>query len=239
MCFTWVSDYRHLVPVAGVIHLTPYTPWEEREVGVFDYWVKIHAPINTQYVGRWAWGMQFNFHTRTKEIKSISDFAGLKMDDPVNIHAVPRAFGMVPVLIEGPDIFTAMERGLVDGYIWSDFGRYPGWEEVTSYVVDEGFLQMDMVILINQDVYNGLSQELKDVLADFTAKYEHDAAAWYTEQIGKERQNYLDAGVKFVNLPPSEAEYLAEKAVDVLWEDDVKPMVSEEVYYEARDVLIK
>jgi len=126
MAFTWVSDYRHLVPVAGAIHLSPYTPWQERENQVFDYWVKIHKGINTQYIGRWAYGMSFNFHLREKKIAGLSDLKGLKMDDPINIPAIPKAFGMIPVYVEGPEIFTAMERGVIDGYVWSDFGKYPG-----------------------------------------------------------------------------------------------------------------
>ena len=59
MAFQWVSDYRHLVPVSGAMHLTPYSPWEEREKGIFDFWVKAHKKINVQYIGRWAWGMPF------------------------------------------------------------------------------------------------------------------------------------------------------------------------------------
>ncbi len=131
MAFQWVSDYRHLVPVSGAMHLTPYSPWEEREKGIFDFWVKAHKKINVQYIGRWAWGMRFNFHLRDKEVKTLSDFKGLKMDDPIYIHAIPKAFGMVPLEISGPDIYTAMERGVIDGYVWGDFGRYPGWEKVT------------------------------------------------------------------------------------------------------------
>jgi len=239
MVFTWVSDYRHLVPVAGAVHLSPYDPWEERPGRVFDYWVKVHKPINTQYLGRWAWGMRFNFHMREKEIKTLSDFAGVKMDDPIYIHAIPKAFGMVPLEVSGPDIFTAMERGVIDGYIWSDFGKYPGWEKVTKYVVDEPFLNMDMVILMNQDVYTKLPQDMKDTIEQFTAKYEREATAWYKDQTAKERKKYMDAGCRYIKLPPKEGKYLTETALKVAWEEDVKPVVSQEVYDEARAVLIR
>ena len=239
MAFQWVSDYRHLVPVSGAMHLTPYSPWEEREKGVFDYWVKAHQKINTQYIGRWAWGMRFNFHLRNKEVKTLSDLKGLKMDDPIYIHAIPKAFGMVPLEISGPDIFTAMERGVIDGYVWSDFGKYPGWEKVTKFVIDEPFLEMDMVILINLDKYNNLPQDLKDVLAEYTAQYERDATDWYTAQVAKERQKYVDAGCKYIKLSPEEGRYLTETALKLAWEEDVKTTVSPEEYKEVRALLTK
>ena len=239
MAFTWVSDYRHLVPVAGVVHLSPFTPWEERKNKVFDYWVKIHKEINTQYIGRWAYGMSFNFHIREKKITKISDLKGIKMDDPIYIPAIPKAFGMIPVNIEGPEIYTAMERGVIDGYVWSDFGKYPGWEKVTKYVVDAPFLSMDMVILINQDKYNKLSKDLKDVLSKFTMQFERDAAAWYVDGIAKERKKYEEAGCTYVKLSPEEAKQLADTAEKAAWEKDVKPMVSQKVYDEARKVLKK
>jgi len=239
MVFTWVSDYRHLVPVAGAIHLSPYTPWDERKNQVFDYWVKIHKEINTQYLGRWAYGMSFNFHLREKKITKLSDLKGLKMDDPIYIPAIPKAFGMIPVNIEGPEIFTAMERGVIDGFVWSDFGKYPGWEKVTKYVVDAPFLSMDMVILINQDKYNKLPDDLKDTLKKFTMQFERDAAAWYTEGLAKERKKYEDAGCTYVKLSPQETKYLAETAEKAAWEKDVKPLVSQEVYDEVRMVLTK
>jgi len=239
MAFQWVSDYRHLVPVSGAMHLTPYSPWEEREKGVFDYWVKVHKKINVQYIGRWAWGMRFNFHLRNKEVKNLSDFKGLKMDDPIYIHAIPKAFGMVPLEISGPDIYTAMERGVIDGYIWADFGRYPGWEKVTKYIVEDPFLQMDMVILINQDAYNKIPQDLKDVLANYTAQYEREATAWYQAQVSKEREKYIKAGSKFIRLPPEEGKYLTETALKLAWEEDVKTTVSPEEYKEVRALLTK
>ncbi len=239
MAFTWVSDYRHLVPVAGVIHLSPFSPWEERENKVFDYLVKIHKKINIQYIGRWGYGMSFNFHMREKKITNISDFKGIKMDDPINIPAIPKAFGMIPVNIDGPEIFTAMERGVIDGYVWSDFGKYPGWEKVTKYVVDAPFLNMDMVILVNQKKYNKLSNDLKDVLSKYTMQFEREAAAWYAEGVVKERKKYEDAGCTYIKLSSKEEKHLAEAAEKAAWEKDVRPIVSQKEYDEARAILIK
>jgi len=239
MVFTWVSDYRHLVPVAGVIHLSPFKPWEERENGVFDYLVKIHKNINVQYLGRWAHGMHFNFHMREKEIKTIKDLKGVKMDDPINIPSIPKAFGMVPVNIDGPDIYTAMERGVLDGYVWSDFGKYPGWEKVTKYILDEPFLGMDMVILINQKTYNNLSADLKKTLQDFTIAYERKAAEWYSSAITSEREKYEKAGCKYIKLTPEEGKYLRETAEKAAWEHDVKPIISPQQYSEAKSILKK
>lgn len=154
--------------------------------------------------------MRFNFHMREKEIKSLSDLSGVKVDDPILIHPIPRAFGMVPLEINGPEIYAAMQCGVIDAYIWSDFGKYPGWEKVTKYIVDEPFLNMDMSVLINLDVYNSLPQKMKNLLKKYTAQYERDSTAWYIEQIAKERKKYEEAGCKYVKLPGNEGKILAD-----------------------------
>lgn len=240
MAFQFGTDYRHLVPEAGAFVLTPYLPWEEREKGVFDYWVKAHKKIGVQYIGKWGWGMGIFFHLTKKEVRRLSDLKGIKMDNPMDFKGVPEAFGMVSVQISGPDMFTAMERGIIEGYIWTDFGKYPGWEEATKYVVDSPFLGgMDFSIIVNQKKYDQLPQDLKVLLENFTAQYEREATAWYKSQISEERKRYEAAGCQYIKLPPDEAKYLAEKAVSVLWEEDFKSTVSPGVYKEVKALLTK
>jgi TRAP-type C4-dicarboxylate transport system substrate-binding protein len=132
-----------------------------------------------------------------------------------------------------------MERGVIDGYVWSDFGKYPGWEKVTKYVVDAPFLNMDMVILVNQKKYNKLSNDLKDVLSKYTMQFERDAAAWYAEGVVKERKKYEDAGCTYIKLSSKEEKHIAEAAEKAAWEKDVRPIVSQKEYDEARAILIK
>jgi TRAP-type mannitol/chloroaromatic compound transport system substrate-binding protein len=240
MAFQFGTDYRHLVPEAGAFALTPYLPWEEREKGVFDYWVQAHKKIGVQYIGKWGWGMGIFFHITKKEVRSLSDLKGLKMDNPMDFKGLPEAFGMVSVQVSGPDMFTAMERGIFDGYMWSDFGKFPGWEKATKYVVNNPFLGgVDFSIIINQKKYDQLPQDLKVLLEKFTAQYERDATEWYINQISAERKTYEEAGCQYITLSSAEAKYLAETANRVIWEKDFKTTVSSKVYNEVRALLTK
>lgn len=239
MAFTWVSDYRHMVPVTAAMHLSPFAPWEEREKGVFDYWVRVHKKGGLQYLGRWAWDFQFNYHLRNKEVRTLADLKGLKMADPLYLDGIHKHFGMVPVGMSGTDFFTAMERGVIDGYVWSEFGKYPGWEKVTKYVLDEPWIEMDMAILMNTAKYDALPQDIKDLFEKYTSQFEHEAAAWYKEQVAKERAKYEAAGCVYLKLQKEEGKYLSEMALKIAWEEDVKPAVDAKTYEEVRAILLR
>lgn len=238
--FIWGGDYLHIVPIASATHLTPYwdAPWEEREVGIYDFLVEQHKKYGLYYLGRWAADMRYYIYTSEKEIKTLSDFQGLKINDPMEIHEFVEDLGAIPLDITGTENFTALERGTIDGYIWGDFGKFPGWEEETKYVVDEGFLGMGMATLINLDVWNGLPPDVQELLMQIAVDFEYAAVDWYREGIAAERQFYMDAGAKFVELPPDEAKYLTDKAYEVGWKV-VKDFVSPGLYEEARALLAR
>jgi TRAP-type C4-dicarboxylate transport system substrate-binding protein len=69
------------------------------------------------------------------------------------------------------DVYTALERGTVDGYGWPTQGVLDlGWHEVTKYRVDPAFYGASVEVLINLDVWNSLDDAQKGVL--------RDAATW-------------------------------------------------------------
>ena len=84
-----------------------------------------------------------------------------------------------------------------------------------------------------------LSDDLKDILKEFTMQFERDATGWYAEGIAKERKKYEDAGCTYIKLSPQETKYLSENAEKAAWEADVKPLVSQEVYNDVKKVLKK
>src|SRR3546814_20901191 len=71
------------------------------------------------------------------------------------------ALGGTPASIAPGDVYTALERSLIDGYGWTYTGiDVFGWNEVSSYVIDHPFYSLDGALLINQQVWDGLPEDV-------------------------------------------------------------------------------
>jgi TRAP-type C4-dicarboxylate transport system substrate-binding protein len=167
------GDYQDQVSVAPAFVLSKLSPSEERKSGFYDYMVEEHAKrINARYLGR----IQISpFYLWTKkEPKALADLNGLKMRSGVLYDRMMREFGMVPVTINAPEVYTALQSGIVDGFGWPVTGPLKrGWLDTVKHVIDLPFFgASNVVILMNRDKWKALPQSTQDVLLKLTADFE-------------------------------------------------------------------
>lgn len=107
-----------------------------------------------------------NEYHGNKEVKSLEDFKGMKLASVSAFHSKTyKALKASPVFMIEPEIYTALERGMVDG-------RFHNWEgafvwkmaEVTKYrIQDLKINTMPNVILMNLDKWNSLPDDIKAI----------------------------------------------------------------------------
>ena len=52
------------------------------------------------------------------------------------------------------EVYTALERGVVDGYGWPTIGIFDlGWEKVTKVRFEPGFYAVDINVLVNLNTW--------------------------------------------------------------------------------------
>jgi TRAP-type C4-dicarboxylate transport system substrate-binding protein len=141
---------KPVMPEAWAKGLTLLAEWEERKNGLYDVWCEIFAKrVNAKYLGRLHSLVPFTVFTN-KKITKVEDFKGLKMRVmPLYIPAL-KAMGATPVTIPPTEIYTAMERGVVDGFMWPNVGMISwGLQEVTKYQLKPGVFAMEPATMIN------------------------------------------------------------------------------------------
>jgi TRAP-type mannitol/chloroaromatic compound transport system substrate-binding protein len=103
-----------------------------------------------------------------KEINSISDLKGLKMRIPGLGGKVLSEAGGTPILSPAGEIYTNLERGVIDATEWvgpyhdylmgfykiAKYYYYPGWHE------PNGTLEL----IVNKSAYNQLPNSLKEII---------------------------------------------------------------------------
>jgi len=239
MVFAVTGEYHQVVPQVSALHLSPTTPWADRTNGIYDYWVNIHKKHKLYYLGRWNYDMNFVFHLRKKSISSRSEFKGLKIAPTGRLDKVVEALGGVNVEVGGREMYGAMEKGLLDGYVWSDSGRLSSWKEVTKSVVDHPVLSAaTFTIVMNEKKFNSLPKHLQDALTAAAAEYEPIMAKYYADLKKKEEQEWKGAGINFIKLSPEEGRWITESGPTFAWEM-VKKIVGPESYTQLRKVLLR
>ncbi len=107
--------------------------------------------------------------TRTKQVRTVEDWKGMKIaaQSPIQTEVI-KAFGAVPVFMIQPEIYTALERGMIDGQLFDWEGavvfRIP---EVTKYRTGNVDLSTrPMVMVMNTDVWNKLPPDIQKIIDD-------------------------------------------------------------------------
>ncbi len=149
--------YTNVMPEADAWKLTERPMSELRKNGGYDYMSQLYAEkMNAIFLARHVDGNPFHLYLN-KPI-SKADLSGLK----IRITPVYRDFFQVlgaTVVQPAPgEVYTALERGVVDGYGWPITGIFDlGWHEKTKYRVDPGFYTAEVSILVNKSTWDRLT----------------------------------------------------------------------------------
>lgn len=161
--------YPGLVPTGDALHLATNTVQEQRENGCFEKIDRIHQEqMNVKFLART--GDHIQFHLYLTEPIDKPDLNGLTIRTTPVYRAMFEKLGANLVRTAPGEVYTALERGAIDGYGWPVQGVMDlGWDEQTGYRVDPGFYQVDVNFLVNLDTWNGLTDEQKAVLEEGAA----------------------------------------------------------------------
>jgi TRAP-type C4-dicarboxylate transport system substrate-binding protein len=217
MIFSPAGDYQDQVPVAPAFVLSKLSPSEERKSGFYDFMVEEHAKrINARYLGR----VQISpFYLWTKkEPKALADLNGLKMRSGVLYDPMMREFGMVPVTINAPEVYTALQSGIVDGFGWPVTGPLKrGWLDSVKYVIDLPFFgASNVVIVMNLDKWKALPPATQDALSKLTADFEPRMVKHFDDENETEWKAIGDK-VKKVKFSADENKRYLDVAYEVEW----------------------
>ena len=213
------SYYVSVLPEMDTLSLTDFKPWEERKTGLHEYLDTIYnAKINAHYLGRPGTGVMFQLFL-AKPIKAVADLNGMKIRvSPTNVPFM-KAVGATPVQMPPSDVYTAMERGVVDGYILPahtirDFGLV----KPSKYLVFPGVIEPCHSLLINLATWKKLPKGLQDIIAEQSAKIEHYGIDGIKKKYDEELASFKKEGMTFIELPKAEAEKYRKIGNDALFE---------------------
>lgn len=126
----------------------------------------------------------------TKPVNKLEDYQGLKIRCAGKGYGMAvEAWGAVPVVMSSADVYTALQRGTIDG-AKSGLASFVSrkWYEVADYVQYTHELAASLDIIVNLDFWESLTSEQQDIIKESL----REAVIWSYEQSINEVDEYVD-----------------------------------------------
>ena len=213
--------YTNIMPEADALKLTQIPAPELRRNGAVDLINKVwNEKANMQYLGRVIDFTPFHLYL-TKKIDK-PDLTGLKIRITPVYRDFFQALGATVVQTAPGEVYTALERGVVDGYGWPINGIFDfNWQEKTRFRVDPGFYSAEVSLVMNLDKWKALSQTQKDYLMRHVIAHEAANDSW--KQVNAEDiKRQAQAGIQTITFDPATAKQFYDRAYEVAWTNLIK-----------------
>lgn len=123
-------------------------------------------PYGLQFIGATSGGLEA--FVSNVPLNGVDDLQGLKMRAPEGlVQRVFAAAGAAPVNLPGSEVFTSLDKGVIDAADYTVFSanHAAGMHDVAAHPVYPGFHSMPLVeISMNKATWDGLPDDLKVLL---------------------------------------------------------------------------
>lgn len=227
--------YPNQAPAAQTMQLSPFPPAEERENGYFEYLDRVHREGGAAYLGRWLSTSPFYLWVN-EPLDALEGMRGRRLRSVPTYHHILEALGATPVNILPGEVFTALERGVVQGYGFPLLGpREQGWTEVTRHLINEPFYNQNGAIIINPGVYDGLSDGQREALVRATVAFEEEMGAYFRD-LNREEWEQLQEVIEPIELSDEDSDRFVNLWYDETW-TLMEDSISADELEEARGLL--
>jgi len=221
MGFSTGAFYTNVMPEADILKLSETSAAEQRANGGYDLINKIWAEkANMRYVAKVVEFTPFHIYLNKKIDKP--DLTGLKIRITPVYRDFFQAMGASVMTTAPGEVYTALERGVIDGYGWPIHALFDlNWHERTKFRVDPGFYNAEVSIIMNLDKYKALPPKARQFLDQQALAYEKQNDFWKTYN-QNEAKRQAEAGIQTITFDAATSKAYVEKAKEIGWASAIK-----------------
>ena len=221
IAMTTGAYYTNVMPEADNLKLAEVSAAEQRKNGAYDLINKIWAEKgNMRYLARIVEFTPFHLYVNKKIDKP--DLTGLKIRITPVYRDFFQALGAQVMTTAPGEVYTALERGVIDGYGWPIHLLFDlNWQEKTKYRVDPGFYNAEVSLIMNLDKYKALPAKARELLDREALAFERDNEFWKSYN-QNEAKRQAQAGIQVITFDAATNRAYVQKANDVGWAAAIK-----------------
>ncbi len=184
------------------------------------------------FIGPVWWGVESI--PMSKEVATLEQFKGVKLRMPEGpANDIFHKIGAAPVNIPGSEVFTSLERGVIDGTDWGTLGMNQdlGYHKIAPYPIYPGVHSMPTAdVAINLDTWNSLSDKHKKLLEMAVFHFSNDMIMTMSVNDMAARQKAQADGAELVDWSAEERKKLRTIAAGVWKEYAERSPMAKKVY---------
>ncbi|MGI9332290.1 MAG: TRAP transporter substrate-binding protein DctP, partial [Gammaproteobacteria bacterium] len=223
MAYVPGSYYPGVVPETDALVGSNMTPMEQRSSGGTALFNEIHQEkLNAYYLGHIDGGVVFHIYMIDKPALKADgrlDLAGIKLRGaPIYREFFTDFLGATYVQVRVPEVYTALERGTVDGLGWPIVALMDlKWDKHVRHRVDPGFFQTDLGVVVNLDKWRSLSQASREYLQQATIEYEQESYDYFQDLQARDAAEMVARGMQVIELDANDATEYQSTASELAW----------------------
>ena len=194
-------------------------PVKRRETGIWQFAAdhyKKHGLTTIALIPQGRSGYQMILKDA---VPASGDLRGLKIRGTATYHPMLRGLGASPVVLAATDVYTALEKGTVDGAAWPSVGVVDmKWNEVAKHFVQPFYGISTLLIFMNTNAFNRLPEEDRKTLLEVGRKMEIQVWNEFDRMAEEEVDLMKKAGMRETRLSPANEKRLGALFADGVWE---------------------
>jgi TRAP-type transport system periplasmic protein len=144
-------------------------------------------------------------------VGSTGDLQGRKVRATQTYAGILAMLGASPVVLPAAEIYTSLDKGVVDGAAWPVIGALGyRWYEVAKHVLRPSFGVVVHPIFISLTAWNGLPSAQRKVLEDEAQKIEDEWFVAWSKIAQQEQDGLITKGAQITELGATQKAKLSE-----------------------------
>lgn len=208
-------------------------PVKRRESGIYELIDEHYQKHNLKFLGIFSSASGYHVLLRNP-IGEDGALKGRKIRASSTYHDMVESLGGAVVTLPASEIYSSLERGVVDGAAWPVFGAMEyGWYEVADYMTRPTFGVTNQTLFMNLDSWNALSPEEQEALTEAILEIEIKGRQAFEDLWAAEDKAMQEAGLEITEFGPEVAPKVNTLFAEGVWRQVIKHTGEDaEAFYE-------
>jgi TRAP-type transport system periplasmic protein len=195
------------------------TPERRHESGMYEAIDKSYQKLGLKFIAA-AGSATRGYHIVLRApVSPAGDLAGRKIRGTPSYNSVVTMLGGSPVVLPPGEVYTSLEKGVVDGAAWPAAGVLGmRWYEVAKYMLRPGFGYSTYIFLMNLNAWNRLSDDERTVLMAEGRKAEETWHSEYDQMAKDEEMELIKRGMQITEMGADQKAKLPVAWAEAQWD---------------------
>ncbi len=218
LLYTHGAYHTDTTGVGAAMDAVSVDPAKVRETGLWDLIDQHYNTLGLKLIAIPPLGSSGFQYVLEDPIEGSPGLKGRRVRGSPTYTNVTEGLGGVPVLMSSSEVYSGLDRGVLDGAAWGLNGVQDlGWYEVAGYFSKPTFGQTYTYVLMNLDAFGGLTEAEQTTLLEQGEELEVTNAELLDGLAVEEWEALKELGMQETQFAPEDAEQLDALVNEGIW----------------------